>query len=112
VKHGPFPGWEGILVYKKNAARLVVSLEQIMQSVSLEFDGVDIEPAIATKLDLSRAASYCLQPGYIELVLAEEEGSIDRAAKRLGILRSSLYTKIKLKEIERPAAGRDLTAAD
>ena len=109
MKHGPFPGWEGILVYKKNAARLVVSLERIMQSVSLEFDGVDIEPAIATKLDLSRAASYCLQPGYIEL---EEEGSIDRAAKRLGILRSSLYTKIKLKEIERPAAGRDLTAAD
>jgi transcriptional antiterminator NusG len=43
VKHGPFEGWEGILSYKKNAARLVVSLEQIMQAVSVDLDGVDVE---------------------------------------------------------------------
>jgi hypothetical protein len=49
VKHGPFEGWEGILVFKKNATRLVVSLEQIMQSVSLELDGIDVEPAVASK---------------------------------------------------------------
>jgi transcription antitermination factor NusG len=43
VKHGPFEGWEGILAYKKNAARLVVSLQQIMQSVSVDLDGADVE---------------------------------------------------------------------
>ena len=42
-----------------------------------------------------------METRYIELVLAEEEGSIDRAAKRLGISRSSLYSKVKTKEIER-----------
>lgn len=43
VKHGPFEGWEGILAYKKNAARLVVNVEQIMQSVSVDLDGADVE---------------------------------------------------------------------
>jgi transcription antitermination factor NusG len=43
VKHGPFEGWEGILTYRKNAARLVVGLEQIMQSVSVDLDGADVE---------------------------------------------------------------------
>jgi DNA-binding NtrC family response regulator len=38
---------------------------------------------------------------YIEAVLREEEGSIDRAARRLGISRSSLYNKVKSKEVER-----------
>ncbi|MFZ1135984.1 MAG: sigma-54 dependent transcriptional regulator [Candidatus Korobacteraceae bacterium] len=42
-----------------------------------------------------------METKYIELVLAEEEGSIDRAAKRLGISRSSLYSKVKTKEVER-----------
>jgi transcriptional regulator with PAS, ATPase and Fis domain len=41
---------------------------------------------------------------YIEAVLQEEAGSIDRAARRLGISRSSLYSKVKSKEIERRAA--------
>src|SRR5271165_5859038 len=42
-----------------------------------------------------------MEARYIELVLAEENGCIDRAAKRLGISRSSLYSKIKTKEVER-----------
>ena len=42
-----------------------------------------------------------LESRYIELVLAEENGSIDRAAQRLGISRSSLYSKVKNKEVER-----------
>ncbi|HVP50343.1 MAG TPA: sigma-54 dependent transcriptional regulator [Candidatus Bathyarchaeia archaeon] len=41
---------------------------------------------------------------HIEAVLEEEDGSIDRAAKRLGISRSSLYNKVKSKEVERPSA--------
>ncbi len=43
----------------------------------------------------------------IEAVLAEENGSIDRAAKRLGISRSSLYTKVKTKEVPRRSVERD-----
>ncbi len=35
---------------------------------------------------------------HIQRVLAEEEGSVGRAAKRLGIPRSSLYQKLKLRD--------------
>ena len=42
-----------------------------------------------------------LELRYIGLVLAEERGSIERAAERLGISRSSLYSKVKNKEVER-----------
>jgi DNA-binding NtrC family response regulator len=38
---------------------------------------------------------------YIEAVLHEEAGSIDRTARRLGISRSSLYNKVRTKKIER-----------
>lgn len=44
VKHGPFAGWDGILVQKHNAARLVVSIQQIMQSVAVNLHGADVEP--------------------------------------------------------------------
>jgi transcription antitermination factor NusG len=43
VKHGPFAGWVGVLACKKNATRLVVSVEHIMQSVSVDLDGADVE---------------------------------------------------------------------
>ena len=42
-----------------------------------------------------------METRYIEAVLREEEGSIDRAARRLGISRSSLYNKVRSKEVER-----------
>ena len=42
-----------------------------------------------------------LELRYIRLVLAEERGAIERAAERLGISRSSLYSKIKSKQVER-----------
>ena len=61
VKQGPFEGWQGILVYKKNAARLVVSLEQIMQSVSVELDGMDVEPITAIRLAPSKETRRGLQ---------------------------------------------------
>jgi transcription antitermination factor NusG len=43
VKHGPFAGWEGILVQKQNAARLVISVEQIAKSVAINLNGADVE---------------------------------------------------------------------
>ena len=44
VKHGPFFGWEGILVEKQNGARLVINVEQIMKSVAINLHGADVEP--------------------------------------------------------------------
>jgi transcription antitermination factor NusG len=44
VKHGPFAGCEGILVLKQNAARLVISVDQIMKSVAINLNGADVEP--------------------------------------------------------------------
>jgi len=48
VKHGPFAGWEGILVEKQNAARLVISVEPIMKSVAINIHGADVEPVAET----------------------------------------------------------------
>jgi transcription termination/antitermination protein NusG len=44
VKHGPFHGWEGVLVEKKNSTRLVITVDQIMKSVSIDLSGADVEP--------------------------------------------------------------------
>ncbi|MBZ5699351.1 MAG: UpxY family transcription antiterminator [Acidobacteriia bacterium] len=44
VRSGPLRGLEGILVRRKSAFRLVVSVELIMRSVSLEVDASDVEP--------------------------------------------------------------------
>jgi len=44
VKHGPFAGWEGILVEKQNSTRLVITVEHIMKSVAINLHGADVEP--------------------------------------------------------------------
>jgi transcription antitermination factor NusG len=44
VAQGPFAGWEGVLAYRKNCRRLVVTIERIMQSISVNLDGADVEP--------------------------------------------------------------------
>lgn len=44
VKHGPFAGWEGILLQKQNGARLIITVEQIMKSVAINLHGADVEP--------------------------------------------------------------------
>jgi transcription termination/antitermination protein NusG len=44
VRRGPLQGAEGILVRKKNIFRMVLSLELIMRSVSIEVDAADVEP--------------------------------------------------------------------
>jgi transcription antitermination factor NusG len=46
VKAGVMKGVEGILVRKKNEFRVVLSLDAIMQSVALEVDASDLEPAV------------------------------------------------------------------
>ncbi len=45
VTQGIFAGWEGILVQKKNSCRLVVTIERIMQSVSVNVEDAEVEAA-------------------------------------------------------------------
>ena len=43
VKRGPLEGAEGILIRKKNAYRVVLSLDLIQRSASVEVDASDLE---------------------------------------------------------------------
>jgi len=49
IKRGPLQGIEGFLVRKKNECRLVLSVEMLAQSVSIEVDVFDIEPTPAAR---------------------------------------------------------------
>jgi transcriptional antiterminator NusG len=44
VIHGPLTGLEGILERKKDSVRVVVSLDLIMRSISVEISALDLEP--------------------------------------------------------------------
>jgi transcription antitermination factor NusG len=46
VMSGPLSGAQGILLRRKNNCRLVISLEVIMRSVSLEIDEGDVVPVL------------------------------------------------------------------
>jgi transcription antitermination factor NusG len=46
IKAGPMTGMEGVLVRKKNNFRVVLALDVIMQSVAVEVDADDLEPAV------------------------------------------------------------------
>jgi len=45
IEAGPMTGMEGVLVRKKNNFRVVLALDAIMQSVAVEVDADDLEPA-------------------------------------------------------------------
>ena len=55
VKFGPIAGLEGILLRKKNVARLVLSVEMLGKSAAVEVDATDVEriPSGALRIDLS-----------------------------------------------------------
>lgn len=44
IRSGAFAGMEGIVVKKKNGFRVVLTMEQIMQSIAVEVDEGDLEP--------------------------------------------------------------------
>jgi transcription antitermination factor NusG len=46
VVRGSLEGLEGVLTRKKNLYRLVLSVDMLAQSVSVEVDALDVEPAI------------------------------------------------------------------
>ena len=49
IRSGAFAGMEGIVVRKKSGFRVVLTLEQIMQSVAVELDEDDVEPLTGEK---------------------------------------------------------------
>ena len=50
VKRGALEGVEGILVRKRSQDRLVLSVEMLSQSVGVEIDTVDVEPALLHRM--------------------------------------------------------------
>lgn len=44
ITKGPLAGFEGVLVRKKGALRVVISLNLIMKSIAVEVDAADVEP--------------------------------------------------------------------
>jgi transcription antitermination factor NusG len=46
IRSGAFAGMEGVVVRKKSGLRIVLTLEQIMQSVAVELDEEDVEPIV------------------------------------------------------------------
>jgi transcription antitermination factor NusG len=53
IARGSLAGLEGVLVRKKNCLRLVISIELIRQSATIEVDAADVEPvARAARSDL------------------------------------------------------------
>lgn len=59
---GPLAGLEGIVVRKKNEFRVVLTLDLIMQSISVEVDSDDLEP-VFNKADFGSAGmAFLSQP--------------------------------------------------
>jgi transcriptional regulator with PAS, ATPase and Fis domain len=86
--------WPGNIRELRNVLEraALLSGQRVLRAADLCFDD-------ATKRETpvydSRLTLLELERRYIELALAEEQGHVERAAKRLGIPRSSLYQKIR-----------------
>ena len=61
IERGPLSGVEGILVEVKGKARLVVSVNLLRRSVSVEVDRHSIRPIPATSTDLARRTQQKLR---------------------------------------------------
>src|SRR5664279_123954 len=95
--------WPGNIREMRNvlerAAQIAERSPLTVKDLELQWPGsTSATPASTVDTNLTMRE---LELRYIGLVLAEEKGSIDRAAERLGISRSSLYSKVKNKEVER-----------
>ena len=49
IRSGAFAGMQGVVVRRKSGFRVVLTLEQIMQSVAVELDEDDVEPLASEK---------------------------------------------------------------
>ena len=61
VTRGSLTGIEGILLRKKNRFRLILSVDMLAQSVAVEIDATDVEPAAPRNLGTSLSSSHVLR---------------------------------------------------
>jgi DNA-binding NtrC family response regulator len=92
--------WPGNIRELRNVLEraVLLSTHQILSEDDLHFDS-PIEPDFGERGRIKTLDEVERQ--YIELVLSREGGRVERAAKKLGIPRSSLYYKIKQHGIAR-----------
>jgi len=88
--------WPGNIRELRNVLERAVLLSDdgVIHKTGLEFEGPANQPA-APVPDLSNRTLKEIEKHFILQTLEEETGNIIRAAKRLGIHRSSLYAKIR-----------------
>jgi DNA-binding NtrC family response regulator len=86
--------WPGNIRELRNVLErtALLSERRILRAADLRFDD---EAKRETPVYDSQLTLLELERRHIELVLVEEQGHVERAAKRLGIPRSSLYQKIR-----------------
>ncbi len=91
--------WPGNVRELRNVIERAVLLcdEKSIGLKDLNFDG---HTKVGSAFLDSRLTLLELEKQHIERVLQEERGRVEKAAKRLGIPRSSLYQKIKKHQIE------------
>ena len=92
-------GWPGNIRELRNVlerAFLLAGSDEL-RAEHLEFQSVSGAAGFA--VDRSHGTLKQMERAYISYVLADERGSVERAARRLGIPRSSLYNKMRRFEI-------------
>jgi len=83
-------------------------LERAMLATSSVLRVSDLRLVAAVRRSTAPPAAETLKEVewlHIQRVLEEEKGSVGRASKRLGIPRSSLYQKLKLRDVRGPSAA-------
>jgi DNA-binding NtrC family response regulator len=90
--------WPGNVRELRNVIERAVLLSD-QKSIGLKDLHFDGQANLAAPFFDSRLTLIELEKQHIERVLQEEQGRVEKAAKRLGIPRSSLYQKIKKHQI-------------
>jgi DNA-binding NtrC family response regulator len=103
--------WPGNIRELRNVLERAVLLGG---SASIEPEDLRFDDGLAS-VATAPASSLTLlevERRHIELVLRDENGHVERAARRLGIPRSSLYQKIKQLGLRSPVAGPEPSPAE
>jgi DNA-binding NtrC family response regulator len=91
--------WPGNVRELRNVIERAVLLSG-QKTISLQDLNFDGHSSVGAPFLDSRLTLLELEKQHIERVLQEEQGRVERAAKRLGVPRSSLYQKIKKHRIQ------------
>ncbi|MBL7736531.1 MAG: sigma-54-dependent Fis family transcriptional regulator [Chitinophagaceae bacterium] len=93
LKHYPFPGNVRELQYIIERA-VVMSEQLVLESKDIVFSPIESRPAVEDDLNLN-----AVEKNAILRVIEKHNGNISRAAKELGITRTSLYRRLSKHDI-------------